>query len=101
MARSTDRAKRAAMYREAANIVECGIDAHSCHAIYRATGLGVPDEWEKRLPCSDADEYDELFRPDDPGAWGESWGICWGDERHDCRVVALCFMAAMVEAGDA
>lgn len=32
------------------------------------------------------------------------WGGQWSDdsrERHACRILALCFMAAMVEAGDA
>lgn len=30
-----------------------------------------------------------------------AWGFFWGDDSHDCRVLAVCFMAAMVEAGDA
>lgn len=52
------------------------------------------------------EEYSGLFKPG-PGVY---WGELWADNIHnprpdpatrECRVLALCFMAAIVEAGDA
>ena len=43
-------------------------------------------------------EYESTFSPriNDSGcAWGEQW-----PDRKECRILALCFAAAMAEAGD-
>lgn len=85
------------IYRDAAKLVEDGIHLHSCVAIYDAAGLGVPAVWSKRRSLMICEQYDELFRPYSNDGWGDSWGICWGLDRQDCRVLALCFMAAITE----
>ena len=96
MSRSTEEAKkRAAIYRKAARRIERA--AHgmfSCSTLNTITGDGEA-----------ARRYAELFRPEDYNGecWGHAWANGWDQwrERNACRIVALCFMAAMVEAGDA
>lgn len=56
-------------------------------------------------PCYESPakaRYESYFMP--PSSTRCYWGEMWGDspdEIHECRLLALCFMAAMVEAGDA
>ena len=100
--RCTDRAKRAAVYREAAYRVEFGFHSFSCWAIEDV--LVVPlhgEETKEKDKHPLVRSYEKTFRPEACG-WTHNWGVYWnGDERRDCRILALCFMAAMVEAGDA
>ena len=111
-ATSTDTTKVAALYRKAAHLIEGGawqpveddIDEwptqkFSCWAITAAMGrkkyqFGPEDRTPKEVK-----DYQYIFKPEE-GNW--CWGDLWEEhERDDCRVLALCFMAAMVEAGDA
>jgi hypothetical protein len=73
----------------------------SCWAINKAAGKRSyqfgPDDPVPPL----VKRYQDVFKPED-GDW--TWGDLWGEleaERDECRVLALCLMAAMVEAGDA
>lgn len=83
----------AAIYRAAAKrISECDYGAFSCVTISQAGG--------------DSEDYAKLFRPsekEDSALWGMGWSedIKNWRQRNNCRIIALCFMAAMVEAGDA
>lgn len=87
----------AAIYREAARIVLEGESLWGCIAISRAGNR--------------CDAFCKLFDPSpeilDPLAKPRDDGWCWGigergnDKAAKERSIALCFMAAMVEAGDA
>ena len=101
MSRSTEARSKAAIYRKAAMLLEDGAlhsgerntpVKHSCCAVAKAEGI-FP-EWnyghvESRL----VDEYYEIFNG--------NFGPYWEQRNQDVRILALCFMAAMVEAGDA
>ena len=79
----------AAVYREAARQIEEGIQIWTCNALECLGASPIP--------------YAALFKPEDEhfdGSWGTRWSDSY-EERQDCRILALCFMAAMVEAGDA
>ena len=90
--RCTDRAKRAEVYREAADLIPK--DYASCFAVNKVVS------GHHECGTSEARAYEELFAPYvKTFAWGEQWGE--EPERTNCRILALCFMAAMVEAGDA
>lgn len=101
MSRSTERNYRAEIYREVARDLEIH-ETYACNALEDAG-----------LPC---DTFCKKFRPTVREAnegvrlphrrWTKAetdgaWGFFWGDDSHGCRVLAICFMAAMVEAGDA
>lgn len=82
--------KRSDVYREAARRVAEGEEEFSCVAVILAGPGAITN-------------YEALMRPD--GHWG-AWGSGWGDPNayvktyatiHDCRVLALCFMAAIAE----
>ena len=90
----------AEIYRKVARTME-QCEQYACNAIEEAG-----------LPCS---TFYKTFRPTVKTAneavplphrrWtrteiGGAWGFFWGDDSHNCRVLALCLMAAMVEAGD-
>ena len=97
---STDTANKedAAIYRAAAELVaDPRQNWASCYAVNFAA-RGMRGEFDAPHPASE--RYSKLFSPrkvNDPDvAWGAEW-----DDIHGCRVLALCFMAAMVEAGDA
>lgn len=93
----TDRPKRAAIYREAAIRVE-KCDQQTCLLLEEMTG-----KWPQ--------DYARLFSPVDFSDWVTNpcyrYGLAirehriGGEQLHDFRVTSLCFMAAMVEAGDA
>lgn len=89
---------------EAARRIDSSIEAFSCHALEYAVGPSARMRYEK------------LFKPEHTSelhpSWFEmthisdSWGFQWGArgttrKARECRVLALCLFAAMVEAGDA
>jgi hypothetical protein len=97
ISQSTETAKRAAIYREAARLIENDKMDYSCCAI--AEAQGIFDEWNRsKAESALVDGYADVM-----GSFKEAGGFCcgWTDDGRDERVVALCFMAAMVEAGDA
>jgi hypothetical protein len=102
---STDKNSRAAIYRAAARQMEKNFDRDLHNGAYWygacdniahvVTGSAV------RSDCAEALAFERVFRPKSVYAyWGDEWG-CNHDERRNIRILALCFMAAMVEAGDA
>ena len=90
---STDGAK---VYRDAAQGMEYGIMGMgwSCWAICDAAKL--PCYGDDESPPSVVKRYERVFSPHRQHVhlWADDWS-------HDERILALCFMAAMVEAGDA
>ena len=106
MARCTDRDDQAALFRKAAQEVAKGTDfpldhdvcVCMCDAIYRAAEFieivykpAFELLWNYiGVDASGPDAY----------RWGKNFGET-PDEIRKCREVALLFMAAMVEAGDA
>ena len=91
--------KRAAIYREAARRIERKLNYCCCYAIRRITG-------NHKL----GDEMREVFaaRRIQENRWSGHWMVEIGEMRYgesaevqNRRILALCFMAAMVEAGDA
>ena len=82
------------VYRSAA--VKCSkIDPvyASCYAINEAAGRHY------QVCGPESDKYSALFAPQtnyNDQAWGEEWGN--DTERRNCRVLALCFMAAIAES---
>lgn len=86
-------------YVKAAQRVESGKNVWSCCAI-----AGVPDH---RAPeCEAVTEYERLFMPTGAGPfWGHLWDYEDAGKTHsawpitedgkNCRVLALCFMAAI------
>lgn len=100
--KSTDRKASAAMYIDIAGKIERDEARFTCCEIWgalQATGMQKEDAYKDISYVS----YAELFSPN-----GHQVGLAWWlpedmafDDRQDWRVLALCFMAAMVEAGDA
>src|SRR5690349_16044648 len=110
---STNRTTKtaAAIYRRAARLIVNSKNPLlvSCWAIdVAASGGNQRDAEADRppphivTPSSYRTHYDDLFRPGTPCAirWGDYWGDT-PEESNRCRALGLCFMAAMVEAGDA
>lgn len=95
----TDRAEKAKVYREAARIVDQGlypelVGGWSCLAVARATDPEYTGRFESRSDrYKTVNAYVKVF-PQIHGVSSEPNAIA-------IRVLALCFMAAMVEAGDA
>lgn len=106
-ARSTDRAKRADIYRKAAWFVEqeeLHGGGYSCYAILRAEDPSAFYSAVHQTPALAL--YEKTFGHDAraSGGYQQAWMLNAGPDYADiasCRVLALCFMAAMVEAGDA
>ncbi len=97
-----ERRSKAAIYREAALLGEMGAKDGSCLWIASVDrGFWVGNGLVER--------YAEIFGNGSDGYWGNLWADLhpWdhtssgGETARNCRVLALCFMAAMVEAGDA
>lgn len=92
------------LFIRAAEAVAEGRQEFSCCAIDHFANEEVGYSQERVL-------YDELFEPGasyNPDRLS-AWGILWSDKRgkkekeqeqKDCRVLALCFMAAIVEEED-
>ena len=82
-AQAAQRKRDAAVYREAADVIASGKGEFSCNEIQAASAFEI-----------DARIYSEFFEPSQ--VWHEP-----EDDKQGIRVLMLCFMAAMVEAGDA
>lgn len=86
----------AVIYRKAAAIADKNMEA-SCVAIEKANGTWSVSGWS-RLTYN----YNNLFKPRNSGVvWGNLWAD-WSNDatlntRRQCRVLALCFMAAIAE----
>ncbi len=95
---STEKAKRAATYLKAAKIIERGGNKRSDGLYDGACDVICCFEY-----CDAPWEHRQAFR--DIFVAGEPFYLLTDllpiDEAQDWRVLALCFMAAMVEAGDA
>ncbi len=85
----------AAEYLEAARRIAQCEDTYSCIALAKV--LGVYDDWnEHRIVVPTIERYARRFTEIE----GDR---LWLGEEYDCRnirVIALCFAAAMAEAGD-
>ncbi|MCR4297539.1 MAG: hypothetical protein NUV75_02115 [Gallionella sp.] len=88
--------KDAVIYRRAAREMERDDDGElfSCILIrtlcnFHGKGLGPT-----------AQQYSDLFKPRLSVDSGKGWGEEWGNDARDCRILALCFAAAMAEAND-
>jgi hypothetical protein len=107
----TTKVKKAAIYRQAARLLE----QKACHSPDRynrngtvrvkftccaiAEAEGIFPKWnygEKESKL--VEHYTDTFGLEGGGNW---FGSDWDDRVQDHRILALCFMAAMVEAGDA
>ena len=88
----TERTVRAGLYREAARIFERReYNLGSCLLIGKVAG--VPGGYDSNHPLIKS--YTNVFK----SAGFNDW--TFEDHGYDERATALCFMAAMVEAGDA
>lgn len=100
----TDTTKSAEKYRLAAQSIERGIDKFSCNALEKLGAYG-----EKIA-------FIAMYGPDAKGqdsqgnaTWIPAAAFPWNPRSHryseelgrNSRIIALCLMAAMVEAGDA
>lgn len=89
--------KASEVYREAALKMErMATSRFSCCAIDLAAGVATHSAERAR--------YEQMFRPKtDHSAWANEWRETedWDGETsfiHECRILALCFMAAISEA---
>jgi hypothetical protein len=96
-----ERLKRAAIYRKAAQLLERETEGSefSCDRIGEAVGVWTfprPQDLEhlRHFNKDLCGAYASLFRPKRSGHY---WGRRWGDDAHNCRILALCFMAAITE----
>lgn len=90
----------AAVYRKAAKLIEDCREELSCRAIANAAygSHWTKSQWNRVVhPYSDTFAATEDYARD--GNWLDHVLNC--SEQQDWRVLALCFMAVMVEAGDA
>lgn len=92
----------AAIYLRAAQMVETGHEVFTCRAVQEVT-TGTGDGCIS-FPNIATDAYRRMFYP---GEWQERpyannphWANGWGADKNNCRILALCFAAAMAEAGD-
>jgi len=92
--------KDAAVYLMASEYIERGIHMQCCCAIARAE----LSHWTRSEICK---SFTTMFFPAPPinrVNWGHEWGNKYeeygGEDARACRILALCFAAAMAEAGD-
>jgi hypothetical protein len=90
--RATKRAANA--FRHAAKAVEDGQWCSCCNAINFSTDS---TSFAERMN----EAFKNYFKPDGAGLWWWGGCACRMTSTRGPRVLALCFMAAMVEAGDA
>lgn len=89
--------KTAQLFRDAAKLKEAELEedkySHgSCWHLSAAAGWGA----DRTMLL---DRFQALFAPEGYSCGSFWWG--WTEDEDNARVVALCFMAAIVEAGDA
>jgi hypothetical protein len=86
----------AEIYLRAAEMTDA-FDEGTCRTVQRAaTGKCDGCVSEPHLTTY---AYQKMFAPLEQGNQGY-WGYVWGEDRRFCRVLALCFAAAMAETGD-
>lgn len=100
------RKKKARIFREAAKLIEEGYQplsfygrpAYGCEAIAKASGFGRVNSVVTKI-CS---EFESAFSDEqDQRKFGRGiFGLPRNENNQNERVVALCFAAAMAEAGD-
>jgi hypothetical protein len=83
--------KSSEIYRKAAESLATGKSTTqwSCWAVRYA------DNGSEFIASKREERYDRMFRPH-PQC--NAWGLMWGDDKKDCRILALCFMAAISES---
>ena len=83
------RKKRAALYRKTAQFIEQRGQGACCYSLSKCGARG-----------NEHMNFAAFFKPQNCGPYW--WGVpSWEPNYHGPRILALCFMAAMVEAGDA
>lgn len=92
------------VYLEAAQKHFSGPNWGSCKSIAREVSV------DAKFSCPEVKKYCDMFRPDGATSDALAWGIDWAgpgvslyegdDVIRECRVLALCFAAAMHETGD-
>lgn len=106
----TKHTTKAEIYSTAAKYLEDGKVCDSIKGACSAIGESMYptlmrlDAYSKAEAQGVLKPFEDLFKPDEPYASRSYWGNEWAEtdaERNDCRILALCFMASMVEAGDA
>lgn len=88
----------AEIYREAARVVE-RTGEMSCCAV-----RDIAKTADTTYKCPESNRYAKIFAPsmlDTAGCYHDLVKELPDEDRHGFRVLALCFAAAMVEAGDA
>jgi hypothetical protein len=96
MARSTKTAKLSDGYRNSAKLIEEGKEDHLRGACCIAMDQIAMIDGD----VNNVQVFYDLFKPNE-GHNALWWGEKWEDDARSCRILALCFMAALVEAGDA
>ena len=96
---STDTAKLAGIYLRAADMIASRDVRGCCDALGLAEGETHPTDGAGCCLDVVAKAFSDMFRP--PEVVGFWWGDTFDTEEQNQRTLALCFMAAMVEAGDA
>lgn len=97
---STTPSRSAAIYRKAAKLLEDERECFACCAI----SVAVHGKTYALQECAGARAlFVSKFRPHTYDGNGPFFGYYTDDpvQANDARILALCFMAAMVEAGDA
>jgi hypothetical protein len=106
----------AAVLRKAAKIIEDDLcwdkGMGACTAIAQALANGDPSNyWGKYERHSLPVRYSDTFKPQHDHFYSTYWARNWIDvgvlayeeqrqQMRDCRILALCFAAAMAETGD-
>lgn len=75
------------VYLRAAELIDADKEELSCGAIAR-----LFHEWDWTPSHSVRRNYENLFAPIENVSSSIAWGEDWGDERKQCRVLALLFM---------
>ena len=87
------------VYLKAAELLEAnGANGWSCWAIEDVLGVPRHDEGDPRHEL--VLDYENLFKPEGSDHW---WGFvfeedCGPVKAKECRILALCFMAAIAES---
>jgi hypothetical protein len=81
--------KASAVYRKAAELIDADEHYGCCDSInYLVTGECCPSP-----DCREAQQFASHFLPEGISKSWAYWGDHWGDDRRECRVLALLLMA--------
>jgi hypothetical protein len=92
--------RRAAVYREAARAVAEREVTCSCDAVSLTDNFNAGRRHWGCRESANARRYAALFAPNGRETAELIWGEAWSEdfvEQQSCRVIALCFMAAITE----